>query len=83
MENAEALCFAVGATGALGTFARSQDFGLFLLGLFDFFFLTVVAFTHNKLLVGWLEMRVETCGKSAMGKTMRSAKKRNGVIGSI
>ena len=34
--------------------ARGEDFRLFLLWLFDFFLLTVVAFTHDELLVWWL-----------------------------
>jgi hypothetical protein len=34
--------------------ARGQDFRLFLLWLFDFLLLTVIAFTHNKLPVWWL-----------------------------
>jgi hypothetical protein len=36
---------------ALVGLARGQNLWLFLLRLFDFFFLTVVAFTHDELLV--------------------------------
>ncbi len=47
--------------------AGGEYFRLFLLRLFDFFLLTVVAFTHNKLLVLFL-VKVTTRGESATGK---------------
>jgi hypothetical protein len=49
--------------------ARGQNLRLFLLWLFDFFLLTVVAFTHNKLLVWLVALSVPPRGKSATGKT--------------
>jgi hypothetical protein len=47
--------------------ARGEDLRLFLLRLFDFFFLTVVTFTHIN---SWLtvELRVTMRGESAMAK---------------
>jgi hypothetical protein len=56
------------ALPSLGALARGQDFRLFLLWLFDFFFLTVVAFTHNKFLVWLVAMRVAMRGEKATAK---------------
>ena len=42
----------------LRTLAGGEDLRLFLLWLFDFFLLTVVAFTHDKLPVWLVAMRV-------------------------
>ena len=48
--------------------AGGEDFRLFLLWLFDFFFLAVVAFAHDELL-GWMvALRVTLLRESAMGK---------------
>ena len=51
--------------------ARGQDFRFFLLWLFDFFLLTVVAFTHNKLLVSLVAMRVAMRAKSATANSIQ------------
>jgi hypothetical protein len=52
----------------LGGLARSQNLRLFLLWLFDFLLLAVVTFTHNKLLVWLVPLRVPSRAKSAIGK---------------